>query len=124
MTAAKRKTKILLLQLNLTFAQLAKAAGLALATVHNVLDGKASSMKSKQSITNALQSQIWPDVPVSRRPLTFGPHVEIDSPTVESAKEFARQFPPGYARRRGKTVFFLKEFEITLDEPESQPPLQ
>lgn len=59
MTESRRKTKIILLEQGKTFADLASASGLSEATVHNVLDDKASSVKSKQAITNTLGAQVF-----------------------------------------------------------------
>ncbi len=116
MTEAKRQAKILLLQQNKTFADLAKDADLALATVHNVLAGHKSSKKSKRAITNALGAQIWPDVPVSERTIIFDHNVEAESPSVEMAIEFAKQFPKGSVKRTGRVVSFIKSFSVTRAE--------
>ena len=62
MTHARRKAKILPLEQHMTFADLAAKAGLAEATIHNVLNGASSSRKSKQAITNALGQQLLDDV--------------------------------------------------------------
>ena len=99
MTEAKRKAKILLLQQNRTFADLAKAADLSLATVHNVLDGHKSSKKSKQALTNALHAQIFDGVFVSQKQMIWNPgEVEFESRTIEEAITLARQFPRGTVR--------------------------
>jgi lambda repressor-like predicted transcriptional regulator len=114
MTDAKRKTKILLLQQNMTFAQLAKTAGLALATVHNVLDGKASSRKSKQAITNALGASIFEGMEP-----TETHHVFRKGTTVEfvGSPELAAQWRDeckGKVRVRGCNVTFLDDIPVTF----------
>jgi hypothetical protein len=115
MTEAKRKAKILLLEQNKTFADLAREAELALATVHNVLDGRKSSKKSKQAITNALGAEIFDGVSVTERQMIWYPgEVEIESPTIEAAITFAQQFPPGTIRRRGRIVQLVRPMKISL----------
>lgn len=115
MTDAKRKAKILLLEQNKTFADVAKDAGLALATVHNVLDGRKSSRKSKEAITNALGVQIFEDVPVTEKWFTWLPgEIEIGSPTVADAIASVRQFPKGTVRRRGRVVYVVKPIRISI----------
>jgi transcriptional regulator with XRE-family HTH domain len=114
MTSAHRTVKILLLQKEMTFSDLAAASGLTQTTIHNTLSGRTGSQKARQAITNALLFQIWPDIQVTRRPIIFGPDVEIDSPTEAEAEATLRSLPEGYAERRGKTVFFLKEFEVYI----------
>lgn len=114
MTESRRKTKILLLQRNITFAHLAKAAGLALATVHNVLDGKASSRKSKQAITNALGVQIFDGVLPTQTQHTIqaGTTIEfVDSP--ELVAEWRKECPTKL-RVRGCCVTFLEDTPVTF----------
>src|SRR5713101_9737970 len=100
MTEAKRKAKILLLEQNKTFAELANDAGLALATIHNVLDGHKSSKKSKQAITEALRSEVFPGIK-PRHQLRFEPGDAIESPTLKMAIQTARDCR-GFVRRTGK----------------------
>jgi lambda repressor-like predicted transcriptional regulator len=125
MTEARRKAKIAMLEKGLTFNALASLVRLKRGTVHNILSGLSTSFRGRQAITNALgANEIWPDVFASERRLDFGPHVEIDSPSVEGAIEFAKQFPAGFATRRGKSVRFKKRFQVVVlpnDPPAWEP---
>jgi len=93
MTDARRKTKIILLQQSMTLSQLAHDSGLAEATIHNVLDGRSASPKSRQAITNALQAQIWDDVPVTARYVTIPKGTQIVFEGAEVAQDAEWQLP-------------------------------
>jgi hypothetical protein len=117
MTESRRKTKIILLQRNMTFAHLAKAAGLAEATIHNVLDGKASSAKSKQAITNALGAEVFEGVRVTARPFTIPAGTKIDWGTEAEAIAAEKEFA-GFIKRRNTTISFIKPVPAWISEPE------
>jgi lambda repressor-like predicted transcriptional regulator len=126
MTEARRKAKIAMLEKGLTFNALASLVRLKRGTVHNILSDLSTSSRGRQAITNVLgANEIWPGVFTSERRLDFGPHVEIDSPSVERAVEFAKQFPAGFAMRRGKSVRFKKRFQVVVlpDDPPAWEPV-
>ncbi len=114
MTDAKRKAKILLLQRNDTFDDVAMAADLALATVHNVLDGKASSRKSRQAITNALGAEIWPGMVPMERAFVMPAGTEIDTVGDDAAAQQWLDEFPGRLERRGKILVFTKRTALII----------
>ncbi len=123
MTEAKRKAKILLLQRNETFDDVAKAAGLALATVHNVLEGKASSRKSRQAITNALGAQVFADVPVTESFLTFDAGTIIRWPNESQTSEFLKVVGPVGTEIRKNLVKLLSDVQFRFTFNMSEPAL-
>jgi hypothetical protein len=118
MTDAKRKAKIVLLQRNKTFADLAHESGYALATIHNVLDGKSSSAKSKQAITNILQAEIFPGL-VPRPPFTLHAGTEIERSSAAEAQRDAAELGE-FAAARGKWVVIVKDTPVVLVDSRSE----
>jgi len=114
MTDAKRKAKILLLERNDTFDDVAEAADLALATVHNVLDGRASSRKSQQAITNALGAEIWPGMGPTERAFIMPAGTEIDTVGDDAAAQQWLDEFPGRLERRGKILVFTKRTALII----------
>jgi|ERR1043166_3382110 hypothetical protein len=114
MTDARRKAKIILLQQHKTFAQLAADAGLAQATIHNVLNGAAASRKSREAISNALREQIWDDVPVTRRHVEIPIETEIVFHSIQSAQK-AELECADLVTRKGRTLRFERAVRATID---------
>ncbi len=123
MTESKRRAKIALLQNNMTFADLARASGLALATVHNILDSKTSSRRSRQAITNALGVQIFADVPVTERGFVLRVGTIVHWPWEGETAEFLAEIGEGNGVEiRPNYVKIIKEtsFKLTVvadDDP-------
>jgi hypothetical protein len=116
MTEARRQIKIMLLKRRMglhTFDDLARESNLAVATVHNVIDGIAGSRKSRQAITDALQSQIWPDVSVSRWKIIIPAGLEIDFGNEREAIAAEAEFG-GVIKRIGTKVEFADRVSAFL----------
>lgn len=116
MSGAERRITILRLTRRMDLQALARAVGLKTNTLRNVIGGSNKSHAAREKLTNFFQeNELWPGVRVTRRRATFGPDMEIESPTAEAAEEFLASFPAGVAERRGKVIRFLKTFEIEID---------
>lgn len=113
MTEARRKTKIILLQQRKTLSQLAKESGLAEATVHNILDGRTNSRKSREAITNALGAELWNDVPISQRRLILPTGTEIEFENESAAEEAEREFG-NFVRREFRTVILTRVVDALI----------
>ncbi len=113
MTDARRKVKIALLEQNRTFNHLVAATKLSPSTIHNILDGRTKGRKSKQSVTNALRVQVWPDVPVTERSLTLPTGTEIECETVEQAIEGAHELGSNVTVK-GKSMRFTLPTRVTV----------
>jgi hypothetical protein len=122
--STRSKLQRVLRRRSITTAALSKAVGVSSRSIHNLACGSSKSHRARQRITNFLGEQVWEDVPVTQRKLFLGPHVEIESPTVEMAIEFANQFPKELIRRKGKTVRFTQLLEVTLDKKHGPKPSQ
>ena len=111
MNEAKRKAKIALLERRMTLSDLAEDSRLAATTIHNVLNGRTSSRKSRQAITDVLGRKIWEDVPVSARHFVFPAGMQIVFGTSEEATALARKFAtevgPGRATVNGNRLHLL-----------------
>ncbi len=117
MTEARRKAKIALLQQKRTLEDLARECGLSVATIHNVLDGKASSAKSKQTITDALQAQIFEGVWPNPQLL-----IRVGTEVVFTSEYEARKEAVGLGERvkvEGSVLTFVKDTSFV---PNSQAP--
>lgn len=122
MTDARRKAKIRLLELGLTFDDLARESRLAKATIHNVLDDKASSAKSKQAITNALRAEIWPGVYVNEGIMPF-PAGFVLWPTEKHAADFLELVGSAGTAVRKNLVKLHSEVRLRATFDTSKPPL-
>lgn len=116
MTESRRKTKILLLEQGKTFADLVTASGLSGATVHNVLDDKVGSVKSKQAIVNALGASVFDGIfPTEFRHRYRAGAIIAFSGNPALAALWAQDFPDS-VRLSGEQITFLKDtvFEIRI----------
>lgn len=113
MTEARRKVKLAMLIKRIEFSDLQKTTGLAKGSIHNLLSDVSKSPRGRQLLTNAIQEQLWPDVPVSERRFTFTSGTEIEFTDEEAAKEFECEIG-GAVRRDGDTIAFVTDFEALL----------
>ena len=98
MTDARRKTRIALLEAGQTFRDLEQGTGLKRGTIHNLLSDPSGSAKAKQTITNFLGVEIWPEIAATKRRVLFTRDIEIKFTTPDTAFQFAQRFPAGYVK--------------------------
>jgi hypothetical protein len=126
MTEARRKAKIALLEQRKTFFQVSVEAGLSVATIHNVLDNRSGSLKSKQAITNVIGCQLWDDIPVSGGRISFEAGTIFVFPTLDGAADFADEIKE-MGERRDRHVRLSRNlwftFKIPSDSDQQDPHL-
>ena len=119
MTEARRKARIAMLQMGITFEDLAKRTGYSLATIHNLLSNAASMAKGRQALTNALGTQLWNHVPVTERclhvPTSWG--MQIEFPNKKQALDAVDELGPDLVARRGRTITFIKAVKWVAEIP-------
>ena len=93
--------------------RLALAIGIGRPAFYNVSCGSSKNRRARQEITDILQAKIWNDIEIQRRPLLLWAGTQIESPTLASAKQTAREFA-GFVTRHGKIVRFTKPYALLM----------
>src|SRR5690348_9632769 len=119
MTEERRQARIAMLRQRKTFDDLAAETGLSLATIHAALSNTCTTVKARQAITNALQTELWPAVRVTQRFCSLPAGTEFEFPKTkqadDSSKQLKHQLPPDCVTRRGRVLIFNKPVVMAID---------
>jgi hypothetical protein len=114
MTEARRKAKIAMLQKGITVGDLCKATGLSKAAIHNLLSDTSAGQKSRQALTNALQTQLWPDIKITETTYTIKKGMLIHWPSNRETAEFLDEFGSAAVAVRNNLIEIIRDLPLRI----------
>ena len=105
---------------NIRIEDLAAQSSYSVGTLRNIKCGNSKSRRGRQFITNALKTPgIFPGVDVTESWIWLTPNVEIESRTLQEAKETEQQFG-SIASRHGRVVHVIKPILLRRCSPDEE----